>query len=564
MPFRSVEESRQTALRALQDAKRFQLQGNTHPKFCGLKLEDQQKIFDSMIAMRALVTASQAHSLGLDKSMDQFDQTIKWAKGTGCGNCGENASLALDYIANNEPEASAEIYQLDPAVDHVFCVVDRDKNSDPNKPETWGQNAFVCDPWADQVYSASALAEKKPYTFTNTNERPTAEAPVKEKHVIFDPSLHKIEPQKKLDTDTIRAIKSKQNVDHVLDAYKKKSEIILSALDTLSKDLEKEAKRLDKDKSSIGTEKTKVISEKMAAVQDEIARIKDDVKENIPNRHDYAAARAQLEGKLQTAVVNANKLTQLDAAHEQTLNKQKNPMLDKLVGKAAPKSAMAIQEAMAKARNTLSALNNQVAPQAAMEASPQPAPPASVRERQADPVSQPTPNMPEHAAAVPIPAGQLNNQSQMHQPAPQASSANEPMADNNPSPVAMSPPPDSAAPEQLHDAPVNEKVPNDTPYKAPTPEPSEQATSEESVDVPSDESNAQFSEAPEPEPEPEPVEMSAAPDSASGDEYQFPDTPDYEPGLDLPDVPDEEPGEASQSSSENKEKESARNDPIPS
>ena len=183
--------------------------------------------------------------------------------------------------------------------------------------------------------------------------------------MIFDPSLHKIEPQKKLDTDTIRAIKSKQNVDHVLDAYKKKSEIILSALDTLSKDLEKEAKRLDKDKSSIGTEKTNVIKEKMAAVQAEIARIKDDVKENIPNRQDCAAARAQLESKLQTAVINTNKLTQLDVAHEQTLNKQKNPMWDKLMGKTAPKSAMAVREAMAKARDTLNTLNNQVAPQAA-------------------------------------------------------------------------------------------------------------------------------------------------------------------------------------------------------
>lgn len=607
MPSRTVEQSRQTALRAFEYAKQFNLQGNTHSKFGGLTPDKQKDIFFKINAMRSVVSGSSAYSLGLDADIDRFAQSVAMSKGTNLGNCGENASLALDHIVNHEPDAYAEVYQMDPAVDHVFCIVDRDKNSDPTKPETWGENAYVCDPWGDEVYPASELTKPRSYKASEAQHKPTPDnymnIEVKAVEATFDPSKHKIEPQEKLNTDYIRNTKSKENADAIVGSFQKKSEIILSALDTLSKDLEKEAKRLDKDKSSIGTEKANVIKEKMAAVQDEIARIKDDVKENIPNRQDYAAARAQLESKLQTAVANTNKLTQLDAAHEQTLNKQKNPMWDKLVGKTAPKSAMAVQEAMTKARDTLNTLNNPVAPQAASEASPQPkspavapsqasaepaavaaksesqpeinaspqsVPPAIVPETQAEPVSQPTSNMPGHAATAPIPASQLNNQEQMPQPAAQVPAASEPRVDNDPSPVAMSPPPDSAAPEQLHDAPVNEKASDDASSKAPTPEPSEQAASEESADVPSDESNAQFSEAPEPgesaeaeQPnnDPEPVEMDAAPDSSSGDEYQFPDVPDHELA-DFPDVPEEEPGEASESSNKNKEKE--RDDPIPS
>lgn len=595
MPVRGVEESRQTALRALEDAKRFQVQGVTHPKFCGLKLEDQQKLFDKVYAVRSAVIGSEMSALGIDRDISRFNETVKWSRGTGGGNCAENASLALDYVANNEPEAFAEIYQLDPAVDHVFCVIDRKKDSDPNKPETWGENAFVCDPWADQVYSASALTEKKSYIFTDIKERPNKEGGVKEREVIFDPSLHKIEPQKKLDTDTIRATKSKDSVDHVLNAFQKKSEIVLSALDTLSKDLEKEAKRLDKDKSSISTEKGNVIKEKMTAVQNEITRIKDDVKENIPNRDDYVAARAQLENKLQTTILNTSKLMQLDAAQEKILNKQKNPMLDKLMGKTAPQSAVAMQQAIEKARNTLNTLNNQVSPQIATNSAPLPANPdapkpesqpelkvgpqavsaTSVPERNTAPASQPNPNLPGSAAAAPIPAAQSSaNREEVSKPIAEPAPVNVPK-DADPAPVEMSSLPDSASNEEIQDASANETASADEPSKAPTPKPSHKDAEKDSADkkLSTDEMLANAPKTPNNEPGKE----SPAPESTSGDDYQFPDTPTNEPGemssapepasvddYQFPDTPTNEPGEGSGTSNEETEKESTRNDPIPS
>lgn len=581
MPGRSVEQSRQTALRAFEFAKQFNLQGNTDSKFGGLNPERQKDIFFKIAAMRSVVSGSSAYSLGLDKDIDRFAQSVALSKGTHLGNCGENACLALDHIVNNEPDAYAEVYEMDAAVDHVFCVVDRDKGSDPTKPETWGENAYVCDPWGDEVYPASELSKPRSYKASEAQHKPTQDnymnIEVKTVEATFDPSKHTIEPQKKLNTDYIRNTKSKENVDAIVNSFQKKSEIVLSALDTLSKDLEKEANRLDKDKSSISTEKANVIKEKMTAVQNEITRIKDDVKENIPNRHDYAVARAQLENKLQTTILNTSKLMQLDAEQEKTLNKQKSPTLDKLMGKTVPQSAVAMQQAIEKARNTLNTLNNQVSPQIAQEpappnSAPLPANPAAsivkpegqtqvnaapqavstsnVPERKTEPASQPNPNLAGSIAAAPISATQSSaNREEVSKPIAEPAPVSAPK-DADPAPVEMNSLPDSASNEEIKDAPANEIASADEPSNAPTPKLSHKDTVKDSADK-SPSTEEMLANAPK-VPDDELGKMSSAPESASVDDYQFPDTPTNKPG------------NGSGTSNEETEKDASRNDPIPS
>jgi hypothetical protein len=281
------------------------------------------------------------------------------------------------------------------------------------------------------------------------------------------------------------SLKDRELTEQATNLYQQKSATLLLVLETLSSDLDKESKRLDKDKGAISQIKAEIVNNKIAAVKVEIARIRD--TDSSPSNDN---SRAGLDKRMQQSLTNVRNILQISQRDMDILSIKKNPLLDKLMGKEAPKSALVMQQAVANAKNTLNMLNIQA------------------------------PSL----------------------PSIDAQSENQHTVDNDPS------------------------------SKVPTLEPSEQAGAGASADVPSDESNAQFSEASEPSEreEPEqpnegfdriPVKMDAAPDSVSGDGYQFPDTPDHVP-LDLPEVPDEDPGQTSESSSKNRKQE--RDDPVPS
>lgn len=65
------------------------------------------------------------------------------------GNCAEQAALAFIYLRDHKIfpidyiEKPAKVGTL---FGHAFVVVGRLKGSDPNKVETWGPDAVVCDP----------------------------------------------------------------------------------------------------------------------------------------------------------------------------------------------------------------------------------------------------------------------------------------------------------------------------------------------------------------------------------------------------------------------------------
>lgn len=69
------------------------------------------------------------------------------------GNCKEYAYLAVNYLKKQGVKRAEVVYIS--GDDHVFAVIDRAEGSDINKPDTWGPDAYVCDPWSDNVYSAS-------------------------------------------------------------------------------------------------------------------------------------------------------------------------------------------------------------------------------------------------------------------------------------------------------------------------------------------------------------------------------------------------------------------------
>lgn len=71
------------------------------------------------------------------------------------GNCGEYADLVLNFLRKNNVDLAELVVIIDD--NHVFVVINRNPKSDINKPEEWGENAIICDAWANKVYLASEI-----------------------------------------------------------------------------------------------------------------------------------------------------------------------------------------------------------------------------------------------------------------------------------------------------------------------------------------------------------------------------------------------------------------------
>lgn len=83
------------------------------------------------------------------------------------GNCFEYALMAWLYyefepewpIFPKVKEVKREIFEVIGSKagngDHVILVINRAEGSNPEKPETWGNFCYICDPWANCVFPAS-------------------------------------------------------------------------------------------------------------------------------------------------------------------------------------------------------------------------------------------------------------------------------------------------------------------------------------------------------------------------------------------------------------------------
>jgi len=74
------------------------------------------------------------------------------------GLCGEYATFAVKKILEKYPQARNLIeYVVFDKSCHQLIVIGRDKKSSPCDPNTWGNDAVICDPWARKVYKVSDL-----------------------------------------------------------------------------------------------------------------------------------------------------------------------------------------------------------------------------------------------------------------------------------------------------------------------------------------------------------------------------------------------------------------------
>ena len=103
-------------------------------------------------------TNLQSNRLEKNKDVIYYENVIHVTSKYSIGNCYELALQALDYVLNTT-NIDAEVYSI-MGGNHCFLVLNRDKDSNPSNPETWGSNAVICDPLANKAYQAKEYHTK--------------------------------------------------------------------------------------------------------------------------------------------------------------------------------------------------------------------------------------------------------------------------------------------------------------------------------------------------------------------------------------------------------------------
>lgn len=149
---------------------------DTRSRFNRQKPNTQETLTKAIIAMRTKYLEKpstrgffRSPPDTIDPKFLAIEKMTHFTKKFALGNCGEFASLALYYVAMQYPEVNAEIGYLEPHFDlsgsgsgHEFLIIGRSLDSDSEKPETWGEEAYICDPWSEEnnVYPVSEFKTK--------------------------------------------------------------------------------------------------------------------------------------------------------------------------------------------------------------------------------------------------------------------------------------------------------------------------------------------------------------------------------------------------------------------
>lgn len=248
-----------------------------------------------------------------------FENVIATSSKYSIGNCWEYACQALDYVLHNvTSEINAEVFSFANG-DHTFLVLNRstDENCLESKPETWGENAVICDPWANKCYKASdSLTELK--NFYRASNKNYAEP--------FDPDHHIPIAMPGFNAHYLRLqrtlIKLKQK-------FFAESENLIQLLTFYKSELKIEIESLTKESGQ--NEKIRILSEKIALI-DLTIRSNNDISADLLNEdydNNYRVAKSELMRGLTRLTENAifaikfsnadrDKLYSHDPEHKQT------------------------------------------------------------------------------------------------------------------------------------------------------------------------------------------------------------------------------------------------------
>lgn len=259
-----------------------QLINNTYDKSQRLSL------YRSVKDLREFCSERPDYSLDINKAYQDFRFTIETCKKLSLGNCHEMALMALDYVLRYAPSSiNAEVYHIEGG-DHVFLVIGRKANSNPRKPETWGEDAFICDPWSDKVYPASEyLTQTKNYYISRHDGDYS-------NHIEnFDSRKHQLSPVPLLNTEYLRKTNSRSHLDKVIVLFQTKMRSTIESLEKLDARLLAIIQRLEQQYPD-NPEKKEIIEKMAGQLHITIEKIKEDIKKDY-NTLSYETLHSTLE-----------------------------------------------------------------------------------------------------------------------------------------------------------------------------------------------------------------------------------------------------------------------------
>lgn len=222
------------------------------------------------------LTQNSDYILDIDKTILHFQNSVSNASKYSIGNCGEYAFMALFYIISHNPDTFAEVYHIEGG-DHAFLVIGRDPNSNPNVPSTWGETAYICDPWANKTYLAKNFeSELKNFYLTYT-----VEEGFKNNSEDFDPSKHRLCPSGNYNSKYLQ--QTGQSTSSILfDVYNLLNDKYLIIYKEFLENLKKIAEQI---KNKYGEEdvKYRVLVEKINSIQSIIVDFESVNKNHLEN-----------------------------------------------------------------------------------------------------------------------------------------------------------------------------------------------------------------------------------------------------------------------------------------
>jgi hypothetical protein len=166
------------AISCMKYARSVVNKGSTRLENNQLSIEEREKLSTDVNAMRNCVAiqrdnwiqhinkyAQWLYNSSLDSSV-YFYLCFTHTLLTRLGNCMELSAVTLYYalkvadknLLHSDTYHLAEIVQTKDET-HALIIFGRLRNSDLDDPATWGNDAVICDPWANSCYPASRMKD---------------------------------------------------------------------------------------------------------------------------------------------------------------------------------------------------------------------------------------------------------------------------------------------------------------------------------------------------------------------------------------------------------------------
>jgi hypothetical protein len=317
MTLSSLVSNEHAARNAKNYARSFILEGSTQLINNSYDIDKKKSLYKAIIDLRKHFQIHPISWLEFDKAIFNFYHVIERSKKFSIGNCYEMALLALDYVAHQTPSVNAEVYQI-LGGDHVVLVVGRKKESDRGKPETWGDETYICDPWSDSAYPASEYLSKTKNFYRSYRDNETGN--YTNNIQDFNPAFHTLSPRVPENTDYIRKYNSIAHLAKIHHLFQKKQGIIISATENVERALAKIRDGLNQYGSN--KEKYHIINNKIINLQGLLAQLKTDFNQLLDPVKNYNEIRSNLDRKLRNSIKAYSKATLITRIESRKLAKR--------------------------------------------------------------------------------------------------------------------------------------------------------------------------------------------------------------------------------------------------